>query len=83
MKRFLCTLGVTGVLAVGLVGSAFADAGTPGTTYPEQPGSHNAGGCAAVTSNPGTGVGGTAGQHFSPEAMAITSGLLADACFGG
>jgi hypothetical protein len=83
MKRFACTLGACVVLAVGLVGSAFADAGAPGTTYPEQPGSHNAGGCAAVTSNPGTGVGGTAGQHFSPTAAAITNGLLVDACLGG
>jgi hypothetical protein len=83
MKRLLCTLGASVVLAVSLVGSAFADAGPPGSTFPEQPGSHTAGGCAAVTSNPGTGVGGTAGQHYSPQAMAITTGLLADACFMG
>lgn len=80
MKRYLVALATAALLGAA---PAFADAGAPGTTYPEQPGSHNAGGCAAVTSNPGSGPGGAAGQHSSPTAAAITAGLLTDACFGG
>ncbi|HEY3183703.1 MAG TPA: hypothetical protein VGJ77_12760 [Gaiellaceae bacterium] len=79
MKRYLVALAVAALVGAG---SAFADPGPPGSTYPEQPGSHNAGGCAAVTSNPGTGPGGAAG-HMSPTAGAITAGLVTDACFGG
>jgi hypothetical protein len=83
MRRFLPTLVATAALAAAAAAGGLADAGPPGTTFPEQPGSHVANGCSAVTSNPGTGTGGQAGQHFSPTAGAITGGLLADACFGG
>jgi hypothetical protein len=80
MRRFLIAL-----VAAALIGVAptFADAGTPGTTFPEQPGSNVQNACAAVTSNPGTGFGGSAGQNMSATAGAITGALLADACFGG
>jgi hypothetical protein len=79
MKRY-----VVSVAIAALVGAspAAADRGAPGQTFPEQPPSP-APGCAAVLSNPGTSLGGVAGTHFSDEADAITSGLLADACFGG
>ncbi len=80
MKRHLLVLAVAALVGAA---PAVADPGAPGSTYPEQPGTHNQAGCAAVTSNPGTGVGGQAGQSMSPRAGSITSGLLADACVGG
>ncbi|HEY3194644.1 MAG TPA: hypothetical protein VGK42_05365 [Candidatus Dormibacteraeota bacterium] len=79
MKR----LTVSSLVAIGLllvsVAPANADAGSPGSTFPEQPGTNLAAGCNAVLSNPGTG----AGVPASPTAGAITGGLVADACFGG
>jgi hypothetical protein len=83
MKRFAFALITAAALAAASVIPALADAGSPGSTFPEQPGSHLQTGCAMVTSNPGTGAGGVVGQHQSPTGAAITSGLLADACFGG
>jgi hypothetical protein len=80
VKRYLLALCVA--VLVGAA-PAFADAGPPGTTFPEQPGSHLQGGCNGVTSNPGTGPGGRGMQNMSPTAGQITGGLLADACFGG
>jgi hypothetical protein len=80
VKRYLLALCVA--VLVGAA-PAFADAGPPGTTFPEQPGSHVQGGCNGVTSNPGTGPGGSGMQNMSPTAGQITGGLLADACFGG
>jgi hypothetical protein len=64
-----------GAMSVLSVGPAFADAGAPGTTFPEQPGTHVATACAAVGANTGTG-----GAHMSGTAGGITSGLFADAC---
>jgi TRAP-type C4-dicarboxylate transport system permease large subunit len=83
MRRRILTIVVSASLMAGMAGSALADAGPPGTTFPEQPGSHAQAGCAAVTTNPGTGFGGQSGQNASPTALAITNGLLVDACFGG
>jgi hypothetical protein len=57
-----------------------ADSGVPGTTFPEQPGANVAAACATVTTNPGTGTGGEAGENGSATAAAITGGLVADAC---
>ena len=68
-------------LAVG-AGPALADAGEPGTTFPEQP-SNTEAACLNVTTNPGSGMGGVVGEHISPIAGAITFGLIQDACFGG
>ncbi len=73
---------VAGALALG-AGPALADAGAPGTTFPVQPNDNVANGCAAVTTNPGTGPGGQAVLHFSDTANGILSGLIVDACFGG
>jgi hypothetical protein len=83
VKHLVIALVLALALAAAIAATALADTGPPGSTYPEQPGSHNQKGCAAVISNPGTGVGGQAGQSMSSTAGAITSGLLADACFGG
>jgi hypothetical protein len=63
--------------------TALADAGAPGTTFPEQPGSHAQTACAAVTTNPGSGMTGQAGQVISPTAGAIVGGLVQDACSDG
>ena len=83
LTRIALSLTATGGLLVATAITALADAGAPGTTFPEQPGMHVASGCAAVTTNPGTGTGGQFGMNASPTAVMITSGLLVDACFGG
>jgi hypothetical protein len=78
--RILPILVAAGFMTIG-ASPALADAGAPGTTFPEQPGTHGQTACTAVTTNPGTGVGGAAMP--SPTAAAIVTGLLQDACFGG
>jgi hypothetical protein len=57
------------------VGVASADAGAPGATYPEQPGTNNATGCANVGAHIGT-----ASANESGVAAAIGAGLFSDAC---
>jgi hypothetical protein len=78
MKRRL----VAGAAALALFATAaspaFADQGSPGSTYPEQPGTHVATGCSAVVANTGTGL-----SNGSATAGAIANGLITDACFGG
>lgn len=83
MRRRILTIFASAALIAATAGSALADAGPPGTTFPEQPGSHPATACAAVSTNPGTGFGGQFGQNASPTAVAIAAGLFADACTGG
>ena len=82
--RLVTRLGVgTAVMAATLAlgaGPALADAGAPGTTFPEQPGTPP--GCEAVTTNPGTGPGGQGVVHFSDTAGGILGPLITDACFG-
>jgi len=51
--------------------------------FPEQPGNNPQTACMAVTTNPGTGATGQAGEVISPTAGAITTGLIQDACFEG
>jgi hypothetical protein len=68
---------VAAALAVG-AGPAMADAGAPGTTFPEQPNGNVSKGCAAILTNPGQSV-----LHFSDTAEGIITGLTVDACFGG
>jgi hypothetical protein len=73
---------VIGILAVAVVfaavpSAAWADAGSPGTTFPEQPGSNVQTACTAVTTGP------SMAENQSPTASAITAGLVEDACFGG
>jgi len=76
MKRLSAALAVA-ALAVAAA-PAGADQGAPGATFPEQPTPHIATGCSAVLANTGTGL-----ANMSPGAVAITSGLITDACFGG
>ncbi len=80
MKGFIASLVVAAALLCAA--PAGADQSAPGTTFPEQPPAPVPG-CAAVVSNPGTGVGSVTGAHLSGTAGAITAGLLADACSGG
>ena len=54
MKRWLLTILAGGILLVAAAGPALADAGTPGTTFPEQPGANVQTACSAVATNPGT-----------------------------
>src|SRR6266702_3995183 len=78
MKRLtLSALAAFGLMLASMA-PVYADAGAPGTTFPEQPGSHLATACNSVLTNPGTGL----GVPASPTAGAITTGLVADACFG-
>ena len=83
MKRRILPILVAGALmAVGAT-PALGDAGPPGTTFPEQPGSNLQNACVAVTSNPGTSPGGVFDQNVSPIADEITNGILVDACVPG
>ncbi len=78
MKRFLVSLAAS-IALLALPAPALADAGGPGTTFPEQPGANLANACAAVVAAPAVG----GGTSNNATANAITQGLLADACFGG
>ncbi|MGH2658972.1 MAG: hypothetical protein ACRDHS_04725 [Actinomycetota bacterium] len=73
MRRLVVVLAAVSVFAGPPATWALADQGSPGTTFPEQPGGNVATGCQAVISAPGEGPG-------SPVAQAITTGLLEDAC---
>jgi hypothetical protein len=75
---------LSAALAVAALAVAAAPAGAaPGASFPEQPGIHPQTACATVTTNPGSGTSGRAGQVISPTAGAIVAGLIADACLGG
>ena len=75
---------ISAALAVAALAIAAAPAGAaPGTSFPEQPGTNPQTACMAVTTNPGSGEGGQAGQVISPTAGAIVAGLIEDACLGG
>lgn len=83
MRRLTVSVFAIAALMAATSGVALADAGAPGTTFPEQPGTNPATACATVLSNPGTGSGGAVGEHVSPTAQAITNGIVQDGCFGG
>jgi hypothetical protein len=78
MKRRL----VAGAAALALFATAaspaFADQGSPGSTFPEQPGTHVATGCNAILTGPGQGP-----SRNSDVAFAIQTGLFTDACSPG
>jgi hypothetical protein len=77
MKRVLVGVLATGALLVAPLSSALADAGSPGSTFPEQPGGNVATGCFAVGTHTGT-----AEANQSGTAGAILESLFADACLG-
>jgi hypothetical protein len=77
MRRLIAIV-ASALLLAAAAGPALADAGAPGSTYPEQPGSHVQNACAAILSSPSQ-----AESHESPVAATILGGLLVDACFGG
>src|SRR3954471_11737571 len=76
MKR-ITTPGLSIAVLALRASRAPADPGAPGTTFPEQPGSHPQAGCAALLSNPGA-----LSAPRAATAFAITNGLFSDACFG-
>ncbi len=76
-ERILPVLVATVVLVASFGLAAFADRGTPGSTFPEQPGQNVAAGCAAVAEHA---LGGPAQENASPFALAIVLGLFFDAC---
>jgi hypothetical protein len=82
MKRRIVPLLVAGALMAVGASPAFGDAGAPGTTFPEQPGTHVQNACTTILTNPGTNPD-TGHARLSPTAFAIVSGNLTDACFGG
>ena len=78
MKRLtVSSLAAFGLLLVS-VAPAFADAGSPGNTFPDQPGTNVATACNSVLTNPAKDL-----LHDSSTAAAIIGGLIVDACFGG
>ena len=83
MKRRILTVTVTASLIAAGTGVAWADAGPPGSTFPEQPGENPATACFAVGTNPGSGFGGTAQQNIAPVAGATITGLYGDVCLDG
>jgi hypothetical protein len=83
MRRRIVAFLCAAVFMAVAASPAWADAGSPGSTFPEQPGDNGQTACATVTTNPGSGAGGAAGDVISPVAGAITTGVITDACFGG
>jgi hypothetical protein len=61
-----------------LAGVFATPAGATHIDFPEQPGTKNAKGCAAVASNPGAFP--VATQHSSPTSQSHVLPLFADAC---
>ena len=76
-RRIVSILVAAAFMAIG-ASPALGDAGAPGETFPEQPGTHVAKACESITTNPGTGMEGH--SRLSPKADGIVFGLLGDAC---
>jgi hypothetical protein len=88
MKRrivvFLCAgvfMAVGAAPASGDTGPPGPPVAIPGDTFPEQP-AEPLQGCGAVTTNPGTKLGGVFDQHVPTFVDDQTTALLVDACFG-
>jgi hypothetical protein len=75
MKRRLIAGAAALALFATTASPAFADQGAPGSTFPDQPGTHTATGCAAIFGNPGQGP-----ARDSLVAYAIQIALFTDAC---
>jgi hypothetical protein len=80
-RRMVAVVCAAAFMAVPAI-PAWGDAGAPGTTFPEQPGTHTLPACLAVTSNPGTSYGGVFDQHVPTFVNDQTTALLVDACGG-
>ena len=76
--RPITTIAASVAIAALAASPALADSGAPGSTFPEQPGSHPQTGCAALVSSSGA-----LSAPRSETAFTITNGLFGDACFGG
>jgi hypothetical protein len=70
----LASIAASTAIAALTAGPALADRGAPGTTFPEQPGTHVQTACAVLMTS------GAADAPMSPRAFAITSALFPDAC---
>ena len=79
-KRISAAVCAASLLAAVAAAPAAADRGSPGTTFPEKPGTNVLDACTSVNGNPGTGIGGVVEQNISPTAGAIVAGILSDAC---
>ena len=77
-RRALVTLAAGAALVAATAGSALANPGTPGSTFPEQPGTSLSSGCNAILTNPNN-----AYTNRAPSAAGIVYGLTVDACFNG
>jgi hypothetical protein len=82
MKRRISAFLCAAVFMAVAASPAWGDAGAPGTTFPEQPGSNLQNGCLAVTSNPGTSPGGRFDQNVPTFVNDQLTALLVDACGG-
>jgi len=81
MKRRLAAGAAALALFAAAASPALADQGSPGTTFPEQPGNNPQTGCQALFTNPGTGPTGPALPNASPTpAGGIVVGNFTDAC---
>ena len=76
MKRRLVAGAAAMALFAAAAAPASADRGSPGSTFPEQPGTPN--GCDSVLANTLTGQ-----ANMSATANGIATGLIIDACLGG
>lgn len=74
MKRRLIAAVAALALCAASAAPAFADAGAPGSTFPEQPATPTAA-CTSVVGHPNMAA-------ESPTAAAIQMGLYMDACLG-
>jgi hypothetical protein len=82
---FLCVvvfMAVGAAPALGDTGPPGPPSSQPGTTFPEQSEIDMSQGCIAITTNPGTMVGGVFDQHVPTFVNDQTTALLLDACFG-
>jgi hypothetical protein len=82
MRRRVVAFLCAGALMAVTASPAWADAGSPGTTFPEQPGANVQTACGTITTNPGTGNNRLV-DIVPPNTNAILTGLFTDACFGG
>ena len=78
MRRRLIAGAAALMLFAAAAAPASADRGSPGSTFPEQPGTHVTNGCDSVLANAGTGM-----ANMSATANGIATGLIIDACLGG
>jgi len=78
-RRLIAAVAAAGLFAAVAAPAASADRGTPGGTFPEQPGANVQTGCGSITTNPGSGNNRLA-NIVPPATYDILVGLVSDAC---